>query len=153
LLTRDHARLDRLFEELTAAFDAGARQDAERLWSEFDAGLLAHMAEEEHWLLPAFAACDAPEVAGLLREHEQIRQKLLELGIGVDLHSTRAESVSAFVELLRSHARREDALAYRWAQRELPEAPRRLLATRLVAGLRRLSPQIAKENANVKNRS
>lgn len=140
LLTRDHERLDRLFEELTAAFNAGARQDAERLWNEFDTGLLAHMAEEEHWLLPAMAACDAPEAAGLLREHEQIRQKLLDLGIGVELHSTRAETVCDFVEVLRGHARREDALAYRWAQRELPEAPRRLLTSRLVAGLRSFRP-------------
>jgi hypothetical protein len=104
------------------------------------------MAEEEHWLLPAFAACDAPEVACLLREHEQIRQKLLELGIGVDLHLTRAETVSAFVELLRNHARREGALAYRWAQRELPEAPRRLLTTRLAAAIRSLGAGFSTPN-------
>lgn len=119
-LIRDHARLDHLFGELRAAFDADAREDAARLWAELDRGLTAHLDFEERHVLPAFRAVDPSEVEGLLREHDLIRHRLTELGIGVDLHSVRAEIVADFVALLRAHAHREDELLYRWAERELP---------------------------------
>lgn len=121
-LIRDHERLDRLFEELRAAFDADAREDAARLWAELDRGLIAHMEFEERHVLPAFRAVDSLEASGLLREHDLIRRRLTELGIGVDLHAVRAEVVADFIALLRAHARREDELLYRWAERELPPA-------------------------------
>jgi hemerythrin-like domain-containing protein len=123
-LIRDHARLDQLFAELRAAFDADARQDAARLWADLDRGLTAHMEFEERHVLPAFRAIDSLEVEGLLREHDLIRHRLTELGIGVDLHAVRAELVADFVALLRAHAHREDELLYRWAERELPPSAR-----------------------------
>jgi hypothetical protein len=119
-LVRDHERLERLFEDLRAAFDADAREDAARLWGDLDRGLSAHMEFEERHVLPAFRAVDSSEVDGLLREHDLIRRRLTELGIGVDLHAVRAEIVADFIALLRAHAHREDALLYRWAERELP---------------------------------
>lgn len=119
-LIRDHERLDQLFGDLRSAFDADAREDAARLWGELDRGLSAHMEFEERHVLPAFRAVDSAEVDGLLREHDLIRRRLTELGIGVDLHVVRAEIVADFIALLRAHAQREDALLYRWAERELP---------------------------------
>ena len=119
-LSRDHNRLDQLFGDLRAAFDADAREDAARLWGELDRGLSAHMEFEERHVLPAFRAVDSVEVDGLLREHDLIRRRLTELGVGVDLHVVRAEIVADFIALLRAHAQREDALLYRWAERELP---------------------------------
>lgn len=119
-LIRDHHRLDQLFSELRAAFDADAREDAARLWTDLDQGLSAHMAFEERYVLPAFRAVDSSEVDGLLREHDLIRHRLAELGIGVDLHAVRAEIVADFLALLRAHAHREDELLYRWAERKLP---------------------------------
>jgi hypothetical protein len=80
------------------------------------------MALEEKHLLPLLQQQDALEVEGLLKEHEDIRAKLAELGVGVDLHEIRVQTVSDFVEQLRRHARREDALAYRWAQQNVPAA-------------------------------
>jgi hemerythrin-like domain-containing protein len=119
-LIRDHERLVKLFEELRAAFDADAREDAARLWADLDRGLSTHMDFEERHLLPAFRAVDSSEVESLLREHDLIRRRLTELGIGVDLHAVRAEIVADFIALLRAHAQREDDLLYRWAERELP---------------------------------
>ena len=119
-LIRDHERLEQLFCELRAAFDGDAREDAARLWTDLDRGLSAHLEFEERHVLPAFRAVDSLEVEGLLREHDLIRRRLTELGIGVDLHAVRAEIVADFIALLRAHARREEDLLYRWAERELP---------------------------------
>jgi hemerythrin-like domain-containing protein len=130
-LMDDHKRLDKLFENLLAALRADARDDAGQLWAEFDAGLTRHMDLEEKHLFPAFSVHNPQEAAELEQEHDHIRAKLTELGVGVDLHMTRAETVSEFVELLRDHARREDSLAYRWAQRELSGPAREILSDRL----------------------
>jgi len=127
--SRDHERLERLFEDLIAAFDADARQDAARLWGELDRGLAAHMDFEERHLLPAFRAVHLREADDLLCEHDLIRCRLMALGVGVDLHLLRVEVVADFVALLRAHARREEALFYHWAQRELPASEQALVGT------------------------
>jgi hypothetical protein len=133
-LAGDHERLDQLFEALRAAFDADAPQDAARLWGELDRGLGAHMDFEERHVLPAFRAVDQREADDLLREHELIRRRLIEFGVGVDLHLLRVEVVADFIALLRAHARREDALLYRWAERELPAAAQSLFQPGPAAG-------------------
>jgi hemerythrin-like domain-containing protein len=146
LLTEDHERLDRLFEDLLTALGADAREDAARLWAELDAGLSRHMQLEEELVFPALREHDAREAAELLGEHGQIRCQLSELGVGLDLHQTRVEAVREFVELLREHARREDALAYRWAERELPEPVRHTLRDRIVELL--AGPRLDKARAS-----
>jgi len=55
--------------------------------------------------------------------HSGLREQLAELGVGVDLHLVASPLVTQFMTDLRSHAKREDALAYRWAAENLsPEA-------------------------------
>ena len=127
MLIQDHQRLERLFVDLLAAFNADAREDTSRLWGEFDSGLNTHMAFEERLLLPAFSADHPSEAQALLAEHEQIRRTLSELGVGLDLHLARTEVVSDFIARLRSHARREDELMYRWAERNTPQLAQVLL--------------------------
>jgi Hemerythrin HHE cation binding domain len=134
LLSRDHERLEQLFEDLCAAFDADAPQDAARLWGELDQGLSAHMDFEERYVLPGFRAVDPREAGDLLQEHELIRRRLIELGVGVDLHLLRVEVVTDFIALLRAHARREDALIYRWAERALPQSAQSLFQPAPAAG-------------------
>ena len=124
VLTEDHERLERLFVDLLAALNADARDDAARLWSEFDTGLCWRMALEERSLLPAFRETEREEANALLLEHEQIRSRSSELGVGLDLHLTRADVMADFLLLLRTHARREDALLYRWAARKMPHLER-----------------------------
>jgi hemerythrin-like domain-containing protein len=133
LLTRDHRELDRLFDALLNALQADAREDALRLWSAFDDGLCRHMTLEEKHLLPLLQQLDPREVEALLAEHDEIRAKLAELGVGVDLHEIRVQTVSDFVEQLRRHASREDALAYRWAQQNVPAAQQTEIRSALAA--------------------
>jgi hemerythrin superfamily protein len=112
-LKRDHQRLDQLFEELLAAVQADARTEAQQLWTKFEHGLREHMALEERAFFPGFSAVEPIEAQALLDEHRAIRDQLTELGVGLDLHLTRADVVRAFVERLRAHAEREEALFYR----------------------------------------
>jgi hemerythrin-like domain-containing protein len=130
LLAREHDRLDQLFEQLLGALRADAREDAMRLWTAFDEGLCEHMQFEEKVVLPALRTAEPREAAALAEEHEQIRAKLAELGVALDLHEVRAETVADFVEQLRRHARREDALAYQWAERHLDAEDRKALKHR-----------------------
>ena len=141
LLARDHQELDQLFDALLNALAADAREDALRLWSAFDEGLCRHMALEEEDLLPLLQQEDNREVEALREEHEQIRAKLAELGVGVDLHQIRVQTVSDFIEQLRRHASREDALAYRWAERNLPAAQQEHVRSAL-AGLGALRQRV-----------
>jgi hemerythrin-like domain-containing protein len=131
LLRQDHQELERTFQALLDALRADARNDVLKFWAAFDDGLCQHMALEEQHVLPALREQDAREADALSKEHDEIRMKLAELGPGVDLHEIRAETVSDFVEQLRRHANREDALAYRWAEHHLPSSERAILRTRL----------------------
>lgn len=131
LLTRDHRRLDQLFTALLNALRADAREDVLRLWAAFDDGLCQHMALEEEHILPALRDEDAALADALAKEHQEIRSKLVELGVAVDLHEIREQTVSDFVEQLRAHARREDAWAYRWADENLSAPEKALFRTRL----------------------
>jgi hypothetical protein len=124
LLARDHRELDGVFDALSNALQADARQDARRLWGVFDDGLCRHMALEEKCVLPPLAKQDPEEVAALLKEHDEIRASLLELGVGVDLHQVGCDAVNDFIAKLRLHARREEALAYRWVEDHVPEPGR-----------------------------
>ena len=120
-MTENHARLDRIYEQLIEALAANA-PEARELWTALDHGLLAHMEAEERFVLPAFARVDRDEAVALLREHGKLREQLLELGIAVDLHFIRLDQGRAFIETLRAHAGREDRLLYRWADERLDAA-------------------------------
>ena len=120
LLARDHRELDRVFDALSSALRADAREDALRLWGAFEDGLCRHMALEEREILPFLRKQDPAEVDALLAEHQEIRAKLTELGVGVDLHEVGCQAVDDFISQLRAHARREEALAYRWAEEHVP---------------------------------
>jgi hemerythrin-like domain-containing protein len=117
-LLAEHDRLDQLFEALLAAFEADARDDAARLWSEFDQAFTDHLAREEKFLLPRVEQ-KLPRLAAAIRaEHDDLRTKLLALGIGVDLHVTKARAVAEFVATLRAHAAHEEATLYPFAEDE-----------------------------------
>ncbi len=120
LLARDHRELDGVFDALSNALRADARADALRLWGAFEDGLCSHMAVEEKHILPFLRKQDPVEVDALLEEHDEIRAKLTELGVGVDLHEVGSPAVDDFIAQLRRHAQREEALAYSWAEEHVP---------------------------------
>jgi hemerythrin superfamily protein len=122
MLAGDHHRLDRAFDAIVTRAQGGDYQELETEWHRFQGELLAHLDAEERHLIPALAK-DRPAAAEtLLAEHRQIRDRLLELGVDLDLHCLRAERVAAFVDALRAHARREEGMFYPWADGRLPPA-------------------------------
>jgi hemerythrin-like domain-containing protein len=121
LLTRDHERLEALFVQLLDECREGDWDELRKMWSRFDTDLLAHLAVEERYLLPLFERVEPIEAGALLAEHVVFRRTLDELGVGVDLHAVRLDVAQGFIEALRAHAKREDQLFYRWAEREVGE--------------------------------
>lgn len=115
LLSRHHDRLDKIFGDLVRAFDVGEREQAARLWNGFEAELAAHFELEERRIFPELACAAPAEAAALECEHDRIREKVAELGVGLDLHLTRADAVAKLLFELKAHADREEALLYRWA--------------------------------------
>lgn len=141
-LRADHARIDRVTRELLEAFDADDREGVERLWTQLDSVLMAHLAAEERFMIPALSRAHPEEARRILDEHRSIRASLARLGMALDLHLVRADVARAFIDELRAHARAEDTV-YAWADRSLaPPEKRGLLAT-LAAGIEDLlSPKV-----------
>ncbi len=138
-LLEDHARLDALFTDLLACMRGDDREASARAWSEFDKGLLAHMAAEETLILLLFREVDPEEADAILADHSRFRAKLAELAVAVDLHFIRADMAEELVASLRAHAAREDALMYRWTDELDPSAHEYLdahLASLLGGGIR-----------------
>ena len=117
-MTASHRHLSDLYDRVLEALEVNA-PDLRDLWTDLDHGLLAHLEAEERYVLPAFAHIDREEARALLREHGLIRERLLELGVAVDLHLGRYEAGRELVDMLRAHADREDKLLYRWADEQL----------------------------------
>lgn len=110
----DHRRLERIFEGLLDAFECGSREELSELWTRFESSLERHMVAEEKWMLPAFARENHDEAERIKAEHADIRRRLTEIGVGVDLHIIRLPVAKAFVDSLRAHAARENELLYKW---------------------------------------
>jgi len=119
MLAGDHHRLERAFEVIVTRAYGGDFQQLAAEWLAFQTALLSHLEAEERTMIPALAQDRPGEAQTLLDEHDDIRIKLLQLGVDLDLHCLRAERVEAFVEALRSHAHREENIFYPWVDRQL----------------------------------
>ena len=118
-LARDHERLDRLFRSMSDAVDVGDPAELRAAWLGFESELERHLDAEEKYVLPLFARSRAQEAQILKEEHGQLRARLMDMGVDLDLHCLGREGCQAFGDALRAHARREDALFYPWASRHL----------------------------------
>jgi hemerythrin superfamily protein len=119
MLAGDHHRLDRAFQAIVTRAQGGDFQQLEVEWLAFQSALLQHLEAEEKNLIPALAQDRPGEAQTLLDEHANIRARLLQLGIDLDVHCLRAERVEAFVEVLRAHAHREENIFYPWVDRQM----------------------------------
>ncbi len=124
-----HRRLERLFEQLLATLRVGDSRECGLKWGTFERELTEHMALEEQMLFPRFGELEPAAAARLRAEHEELRRDLADLGAAVDLHGISEAAAKAFFDRLRAHAAREDALLYRWADRQVRD--RRSLIERL----------------------
>ncbi len=133
----DHRRLEALFDRLLAAIRSDDREQIASVWTEFDAGLGAHLEAEEKYLIPELARASAHDAQTILAENDQIRARLAELGTQVDLHMVRLDSARQFVQELRDHALHEDRMLYRWADEHVDETIRARLRDALSRPARR----------------
>ena len=119
MLAGDHHRLEREFQVIVTRAYGGDFQQLEAEWLAFQSALLTHLDAEERTMIPELARDRPGEAKALLDEHTDIRIKLLQLGVDLDLHCLRAERVEAFVDALRAHAHREENIFYPWVDRRL----------------------------------
>jgi hemerythrin-like domain-containing protein len=119
-LPAHHQDIERAFEALAARAHEGDPVALRAEWTAFEAELESHLDMEERELIPLFCEQHPEEARALCDEHAEIRAALTQLGIDLDLHALRADAVTAFVEKLRAHARREDRLLYPWVERHPP---------------------------------
>ncbi|MFO0685363.1 MAG: hemerythrin domain-containing protein [Sandaracinus sp.] len=127
----EHARLRALLEQVLDAFDTNNPAWAASSYAELERTLSEHLATEEEHVFPLLSERAPRELEALQTEHAEIRKRLAALGVAVDLHAVRADAIHEFVALLRDHAAREDALAYRHADDALESSVRRRVIARL----------------------
>jgi hemerythrin len=128
-LLAEHRSLDGLLEELLNHTHVGDTAAMDATWSKLDRSLSAHLETEERWMLPIFERGAPEEAAAVWADHEKIRALLAEIGVGIELHVVREETIEALARFLRAHAAREEASLYRWAKEGMEEPARhRILA-------------------------
>ncbi|HJL19103.1 MAG TPA: hemerythrin domain-containing protein [Sandaracinaceae bacterium LLY-WYZ-13_1] len=125
----EHRALETHLERLRDAVEGADKSALVDEWNDFERVLRAHLEAEEAHLFPTVEA-SAPQAVKEAREaHVAIRQHLDELGMQVELHTVRLETVDAFLSLLRAHKAAEDEGLYRVADEALePETREKALA-------------------------
>lgn len=117
-LFEEHARLHRVFADMMQRAESGDYRLCDEVWDEFAADLERHLRFEEAELFPRFAATGesaSAEVAHLAGEHETIRRRVFELGVGLQTRTMRGQDVAALLSDLDAHAARENTILYPWA--------------------------------------
>lgn len=111
-LVEDHQTLDALLGQLAEEAQCSNRPALQATWSDFEKRLIAHIDAEERYLLPLIEADHPREVAQTRRDHIQIRDLIAELGLAVELHTAREPDIRRLIDLLRAHAKHEEAALY-----------------------------------------
>jgi hypothetical protein len=136
-LPQHHHDLEAHFQRLMARCQDGDPIELRCEWSLFERELADHLELEERELIPRFRRDRPADAAQICHEHDQIRLGLTELGLALDLHALRAEAVQNFLDLLRAHARREEALFYPWVTEHAHDNQRWLSLGRRLGDLSR----------------
>lgn len=118
-LRNDHLALDALCDDIANRAACGDWAVLDAGWTRLEATLLEHFSFEERFLFPRFAVTHPDEDAALRAEHDALRRQLAELGIAIEIHALREDTVREFLAAVRAHAAREDALFYAWVD-EMP---------------------------------
>jgi hypothetical protein len=115
-LERDWAQQEQALQDIIRTFDTQEYIVCVEAWNGFEDVLLRHFEFEECHLFPALQR-DLPVLATLFAdEHAGLLQELQRLGLGLDLHITKAEDVRQFVRALRKHSIREHKWLHEWLQ-------------------------------------
>ncbi len=116
-LRSDHDRLEGLYRALLATYETGDWSEVAAQWDVFEPALRAHMEAEEADVFPLFRGVDPVEARALLAEHDELRQLVATLGVGIDLRVVPLGTANRLVERLRAHGAREERLLYPWLDR------------------------------------
>ncbi len=114
-LGSDHEAIDHRLSDLMNAVEGADFPTILQVFREVDRGLRAHIDGEERYLFERFEEHHPREIRELRQDHERFRRALDELNIETELHTLRKERIDDLVAQLRSHASRENATLYRWA--------------------------------------
>jgi hemerythrin-like domain-containing protein len=138
-LMAHHRDLERSFLRALGHIHSQDQLEARAAWLLFERELSEHFFAEEQELIPGFRRSFPDDAAEICLEHRQLRERLGELAIMLDLQTLRHEDAMAFVVSLRDHADKEATLFYQWAGQHLPAGRSQELGARLES----LSRQVA----------
>jgi len=116
-MSRDHDRLDNIFEKFKE-LKKSDMSNAATLFSDFKAGLQAHIAWEEDILFPIFeretGMRDAGPTAVMRMEHQHIKKFLEEIGEKVLMGELQGvdEAEIGLLGVLGSHNQKEENILY-----------------------------------------
>lgn len=114
ILRRDHARLEKICDELLAAYRSGEWEQVRKQWDVLEPALRTHMDTEELDVFPELRAIDHDEADALLADHAELRRLLGTLGVAIDLHAVPLGDAQELIARLRAHGAREESLLYPW---------------------------------------
>jgi hypothetical protein len=134
-----HVELEAACEDLRSCVRADDARGLITRFRSFEHAVLAHLQAEEVEVLPAYARAACADAAAIRAAHEEVRRQLFRIGIEVELHCARAESLERLVDTLRSHAAHEDRGMYPWAREHLALQTRAELFARMARSLRLLA--------------
>jgi len=140
-----HRQLDQLFVEHQRALMRLDLDRAERLLNEYETELLAHIRDEEEWMLPLYRERVEPPVGGaaeiFVGEHEKLRQFVALFRQEIEKIRTMddtelgvlflIDSQHLFKRLLVHHDTREKKMLYPLLDEVTTEAERQVLFARL----------------------
>lgn len=123
--THDHRECDEVWSRLEAAVEAGRKDEALRLWKEFDHSMRRHFAMEEEVLFPTLEAATGMHGGGptavMRMEHDQMRAVLDQMAqevAGGDLGALLDHGDTLLV-LTQQHNMKEEGILYPMADQEL----------------------------------
>lgn len=124
-LPEEHQRLNEVFQSLLNCASTGDWRSCDQTWDGFCEALLKHLELEETAFFPRFMEEGVRErraTQELLLDHDEIRRQLHELGLSIQLHTIRAETIATFISAMRQHAKKEDELFHPWLVRDRQNA-------------------------------
>lgn len=135
-LFAEHEYLDGLFNRLLQCVHQNDRESLLPLWSVFERVLGEHLDWEEQNLLPGYRV-EQPEDADLIdADHGRFRALVAEIGVAADRQLACEQLVREMIDLLRSHARREEEQAHVWANENIKGPTADALVQKVVARMR-----------------
>lgn len=138
LLVEHHRALETACQTLLAQTYLDDPRELVFHYRAFERATLEHLAAEDDLILPDYAERVPDDARSIRDDHAAIRQLLFRIGIDVELHVVRVDTVKELIEKLQVHAAHEDAAMYPWAQDHLPLSTRRQLFVRIGRSLRSL---------------